>query len=78
MMRAPRIAEMFANSVSRRVFPMPGGPSELGLQSTAWETKWNEAFIRREGGKEKADALQKRFGEMVLQSKTDIVMKRFS
>lgn len=59
-------------------FPMPGGPSELGLQSTAWETKWNEAFIRREGGKEKAEALQKRFGDMVLQSKTDIVRRRTS
>ena len=59
-------------------FPMPGGPSELGFQSTAWDTKWNEAYIRREGGKEKAEALQKKFGEMVLQSKTDIVMRRSS
>ena len=56
-------------------FPMPAGPSELGLQSTPWDAKWNAAFERREGGKEKADALNRRFGEMIMQSKTEIVMR---
>jgi hypothetical protein len=59
-------------------FPMPGGPSELGVQSTPWDAKWNESFMRREGGKEKAQALQKKFDDMVLQSKTDVVMRRIS
>jgi hypothetical protein len=58
-------------------FPMPGGPAELAFQETPLGKKWNEAFVRREGGREKADALGKRFGEMVLHQKTDIVMKRF-
>ena len=59
-------------------FPMPAGPSEVGLQSTPWDAKWNAAFERREGGKEKADALNKRYGEMVQQTKIEIVMRRIS
>ncbi len=57
-------------------FPMAGGPAELAFRETALGRRWQEAFARREGGKDKADALEKRFGEMVLREKTEIVMKR--
>ena len=59
-------------------FPMPGGPSELGVQSTPWDAKWEAAFERREGGKDKADALNRKYGEMVQQTKIEIVMRRIS
>lgn len=58
-------------------FPMPGGPAELGFRQTALDRRWFETFSRREGGKEKAEALDKRFGDMVLHTKTELVMKRF-
>jgi hypothetical protein len=57
-------------------FPMAGGPSDLAFQETALGKRWMETFVRREGGKERAEALQKRFGEMVLNEKTELVMKR--
>ena len=57
-------------------FPMPGGPAELAFQETPVSKRWQEAFFRREGGKDKAQALQKRFGDMVLHEKTELVMKR--
>lgn len=57
--------------------PMVGGPVELASQETPLAKKWQETFIRREGGKDKAEALGKRFGEMVLHEKTELVMKRF-
>jgi hypothetical protein len=57
--------------------PMPGGPAELAFQETPLGKRWRETFFRREGGKEKAEALEKRFSEMVLHERTEIVMKRF-
>jgi hypothetical protein len=56
--------------------PMPGGPSELAFQQTPLGRKWFETFSRREGGREKAEALDKRFSEMVLHTKTEVVMRR--
>jgi hypothetical protein len=58
-------------------FPMVGGPAELAFQETPVGKRWQETFFRREGGKDKAEALNKRFGEMVLHEKTELVMKRF-
>ena len=58
-------------------FPMLGGPAELAFQETPIGKRWQETFFRREGGKDKAEALGKRFGEMVLHQKTELVMKRF-
>jgi hypothetical protein len=57
-------------------FPMPGGPAELAFQETPLGKRWQETFFRREGGKDKAEALNKRFGEMVLHEKTELVMTR--
>lgn len=57
-------------------FSMPGGPGELAFEETPLGKRWQEAFFRRAGGKDKGDALNKRFGEMVLHSKMEIVMKR--
>jgi hypothetical protein len=56
--------------------PMSGGPADLAFQETPLGRRWREAFLRREGGKEKADALEKRFNEMVLREKTELVMRR--
>jgi hypothetical protein len=58
-------------------FPMPGGPGDLAFRETALGKRWFETFSRREGGKDKAAALDKRFSDMVLQTKTELVMKRF-
>ena len=57
-------------------FPMPGGPGELAFTETALGKRWMETLVRREGGKDKAEALQKRFNEMVLHEKTEIVRRR--
>lgn len=57
--------------------PMPGGPAELAFQETPLGKRWQETFFRREGGRDKAGVLEKKFGEMVLHEKTEIVMKRF-
>ncbi len=57
-------------------FPMPGGPGDLAFQETPLGKRWQETFLRRLGGKDKADAVNKRFGEMVLHEKTELVMKR--
>ena len=58
-------------------FPMAGGPAELAFEETPLDKRWQETFFRREGGKDKADALSKKFGEMVLHQKTELVMTRF-
>jgi len=58
-------------------FPMAGGPAELAFQETPLGKRWQETFVRREGGKDKAEALNRRFGEMVLHEKTELAMKRF-
>ena len=58
-------------------FPMPGGPGELAFRETPLGKRWQETFFRREGGKDKAEALNRRFGEMVLDDKTELAMKRF-
>lgn len=58
-------------------FRMEGGPGELAFEETPLGKRWQDTFVRREGGKDKADALNKRFGEMVLQDKTELVMTRF-
>ena len=58
-------------------FPMPGGPAELAFQETPLGKRWQETFFRREGGKDKAEALDKRFRTMALNEKTELVMKRF-
>jgi hypothetical protein len=55
---------------------MPGGPSELGFRQTALGRKWLETLSRREGGRDKAEALDKRFSEMVLHTKAEVVMRR--
>lgn len=57
-------------------FSMPGGPGELAFEETPLGKRWQETFFRRQGGKDKGDALNKRFGEMVLHGKMEIVMKR--
>ncbi len=57
-------------------FPMPGGPDELAFRETELGRRWFETLARREGGREKAAALDKRFNEMVLHMKTELVMKR--
>ena len=56
--------------------PLTGGPADLAFQETALGKRWTETLARREGGKDKAEALQKRFREMVLHEKTEIVMRR--
>jgi hypothetical protein len=55
---------------------MPGGPGELAFTETALGKRWMKTLVRREGGKDKAEALQKRFNEMVLHEKTEIVRRR--
>jgi hypothetical protein len=57
-------------------FPMPGGPAELAFRETPLGKRWQETFFRREGGKDRAEALEKRFDEMVLHHKTELVMRR--
>ncbi len=56
-------------------FAMPGGPAELAFQETPLGKRWQEAFFRRQGGKEKAEALEKRFRELVQHERTELVMK---
>jgi hypothetical protein len=58
-------------------FPMVGGPAELAFQETPVGKRWQETFFRREGGKDKAEAVNKRFGDMVQQEKRELVMRRF-
>lgn len=55
---------------------MPAGPAELAFKETEQGRRWQEAFVRREGGKDRADALQKTFGEMVLHERIELVMRR--
>src|SRR5688500_9578383 len=57
-------------------FPMPGGPGELAFEDTPLGKRWQETLARREGGKDKAEALQKRFGEMILREQTEVVRRR--
>ncbi len=57
-------------------FPMPGGPGELAFEETPVGKRWQETLARREGGKDKAEALQKRFGEMLLREKSEVVRRR--
>lgn len=58
-------------------FRMGGGPAELAFEETPLGKRWQETFFRREGGKDKADALSRRFDEMVLREKTELTMTRF-
>ncbi len=57
-------------------FPMSGSPTQVGLGDTALDKKWNEVLVRREGGKAQADAINKRYGEMVANTKTEIALRR--
>jgi hypothetical protein len=57
-------------------FPMPDGPGELAFQETALGKKWYDTLVRREGGQAGAQAVMKRFGEMVLHEKTEVVRRR--
>ena len=56
-------------------FPMSGSPTEIGLQDSPLDKKWNETLIRREG-KAQADAIGKRNWELVMHTKTEIVLRR--
>ena len=51
------------------------GPGDLALQETALGKRWKEVLARREGGRDKADALEKRLGEMVLAEKSELVRR---
>ena len=57
-------------------FPLPGGPGDLAVQETPIIKRWNEVFARREGGKDKADALYKRYSDMVLLEKIEVASRR--
>ena len=52
------------------------GTGDLAVQETPIIKRWNEAFARREGGKDKADALYKRYSDMVLQEKIEVASRR--
>ena len=57
-------------------FPMSGSPTEIGLQESPMDKKWNETLIRREGGKAQSDAINKRYMDLVMHTKTEIVLRR--
>ena len=56
--------------------PRRAASAELAFKETALGKKWYETFARREGGRDRAQALEKRFNEMVLHHKTEIVRRR--
>jgi hypothetical protein len=56
--------------------PMAGGPADLAFEETPAGRRWQETFIRREGGKDKAEALVRRLNDMVLHEKWELVKKR--
>jgi hypothetical protein len=55
---------------------MAGGPGDIGLQETPLTRRWRETLARREGGRDKAEAIIKRLDEMILREKTEVVMIR--
>lgn len=56
--------------------PMDGGPADLAFEQTPAGRRWQEAFFRREGGTDKAEALVRRLNDMVLHEKRELVKKR--
>ena len=56
-------------------FPMGGTPSQIARARTPRDAKWGEALARREGGKAQADALWKRYLDLVMTTKTEIALR---
>ena len=57
-------------------FPLQGGPSDLEWDIRPIDAQWWEALAELEGGIEQAQALVRRFGEMVERTETHIVRRR--
>jgi hypothetical protein len=56
-------------------FPMDGTPTQLAVADTPMDRKWNEALARREGGKAQAEAIWKRYMELVMTTKSEIALR---
>lgn len=57
-------------------FPMGGTPAQIALGDSPLDKKWNEVLMRREGGKAQADAINKRYMDLVMTTKSEIVLRR--
>lgn len=57
-------------------FPMGGSPSQIALGDSPMDKRWNEVLVRREGGKAQADALNKRYMDLVMTTKSEIALRR--
>jgi hypothetical protein len=57
-------------------FPLPTGPGEFAVTETPLGRRWNEVLARREGGQENAAAILRRFNELVLRTKSELVTRR--
>jgi hypothetical protein len=57
-------------------FPMGGSPTQVALDDTALDKRWNEVLARREGGKAQADAINKRYMDLVANTKTEFALRR--
>ena len=58
-------------------FPLDEGPGELAWEMSPTGEAWMAAFVEREGSMEEAEALWKRFSELVAETKTDLVMTKW-
>jgi hypothetical protein len=56
--------------------PLEGGPADLAVADPPSARRWRAAFARRAGSQERADALLRQWGEMVLREKREIVSSR--
>jgi hypothetical protein len=56
-------------------FPMGGTPAQIELGESPLDKKWNEALARREGGKAQADAINKKYMDLVQNTRSDIVLR---
>lgn len=59
-------------------FPLEEGPGELAWEMSPTNEKWWAAFVEQEGGMEAAEEIQRRFGELVAESRTELVMTKWA
>jgi hypothetical protein len=55
--------------------PIGGTPAQIALGDTPLDTRWNEALVRRAGGRAQAEAIWKRYLDLVMTTKTEIVLR---
>lgn len=59
-------------------FPLEDGPGELAWEMSPTNEEWMTAFIEQEGGTASAEEIQRRFSELVEESRTELVMTSWS